>query len=431
MTKSHITQLAATMLVLAALACGFPPPPIRDSTPTASAYAPTSSSATATPVETPTAPSTKTPTATPTEPTPEHWLPENTLALVSAGPWERSQLHALTIDGTLIDLGHPLTPEATVAPSGRWIGSTRSDPPRVVVTNLSDGSSYTINGTADSQIYGMAFDRPETRLAFLELGPVSEEGIPWAIVVVDLVDGTTSRFSLEIDIADPSMLPGHPLGWSADGSVLLIDTFMPYTEGAWAGVWALTLPPGTASTPIDSLGRRELIPMGGYLTQPRLSPDGRSLLYLNRDYDYTPAGYEPTAYDLAVNQLWQADIASGARTLLVETTDGSALGRSASWAPAGQRVIYAQGRYAGDTFASLTLKRQHPDGMRSDVGPIPLPPQGNLTQLDWCRPDVALITVTTMEGDRKLHRADLGGEATRLSIDDQHIAVLTCIQGNS
>jgi hypothetical protein len=314
---------------------------------------------------------------------------------------------------------------------GRWIAySSGPSAGSLTIVNLENGTTYAPPVTPNFTVYGQAFDIAETRLAFMELGGPDATGYTWAIVVVNLADGSTNRFDAATAIGsfDPaSLLPGNPVGWAAPGNELLLNTFMPGTEGNWAGVWGLGLPPGAASAPIDTLGQRELVSVGDYYADPRLSPDGTRLLYLNRDFGYTPAGYTPMAYDLAVNQLLSVDVASSAQTLLVNIVDGGALGRDAAWSPDGAQTLFAQGNYAGDAFASLTLKFRDSVGAIHDVGPVPLPPGGGLRSLDWCAPNTALVTVTTADYDHQLHAVDLtSGGATIVAFGD-HLSVLGCV----
>ena len=100
-----------------------------------------------------------------------------------------------------------------------------------------------------------------------------------------------------------------------------------------------------------------------------------------RDPDYAPAHYEPIAYDTAVNQLWALDLAGGVPALLVEVTDGGALGYDAAWSPDGAQVLFAQGTYAGDTFAGLTLKVRDGSGAVRDVGLLPLEPRSSVREV--------------------------------------------------
>jgi len=419
--------LIAAVLASSILACNMPAPTTGIPSITITPFtAPTTAPTTAL---TPIAPATIPPTDAPLG-----WLPTGALALYKAGPWESPGLHALAADGSTADLGREVQGWTTVSRTGRWIAhSDRSSSGDVVaVSNLETDIVHTIPLTADFTLYGSAFDRAESRLAFLELGSDGAGGYNWAIVVVSLSDGSTTRFdaSFSVGAADSSMpLPGNPLGWSAGGEELLLNTFMPDTEGNWAGVWGIALPPGTASTALESLSRRQLAPAGGYITDPRLSPDGARLLYLNRDFDYTPAGYEPMGYDLAVNQLWALRLASGERTLLVEVTDGGALARAAAWSPDGARILFAQGSYSGGAFGSLALKIRDGGGAVDEVGPAPLPPGGGLRQLDWCAPAVALAVSTSTDYDHQLYTVNVGSSSASLVVtSEDQISVLGCVR---
>lgn len=428
-TKRRTLAFTILVLALGILACSLPTPTPSQPAPTVIPHTPaTEPSATEPPTAEP-------PTAAPppTEPPSPGWLPDGTIALYATGPWEDYRVYALTADGAISDLGRSVYGQATASHSGRWIASLSNPRPATAITavNLEDGTTHTIPVTPDHEVYGMVFDLAETRLAFMELGPLGADGVPWAIVVANLADGSTTRFDTQMAMSPrPEMLPGQPIGWTAAGSELLLDTFVPFTEGNWAGVWSVSIPPGTASASLDDLSRRELVPVGGYMTPVHLSPDGAHILYLNRDFDYVPAGYEVLAYDLAVNELWTTDVASGARTILVDAIDGSALGRTAAWSPDGAQVMFAQGTYAGESFGLLTIKVRDASGFMRDVGPAPLPPAGSLGSLDWCAPSLALVTAFTADYEGRLYILDTASGGASLVASAAHVLVLECVSQN-
>ncbi|MBN1812337.1 MAG: hypothetical protein JXA14_10910 [Anaerolineae bacterium] len=434
MTGRSIILLAATILILSILACN---PPIPQPPDTITPYAPattepTTPSGSEPTTEPPTteSPTAESPTETPTEPPPSSWLPTGTFALYAAGPWDGLQLQALAPGPTSTDLGRAVSFNSALSRTGRWIAHADSPAPatNIVVANLESGTTHTAPLTPDYYLYGMAFDHAETRLAFTELGGSGMGTYTWAIVVVNLADGSIARFedTFTPPVGAGMMLSGWPIGWTAAGDELLLDTFMPDTEGNWAGVWAVTLPPGTPSAALNTLSRRVVIAGGDYSAETHLSADAARLLYLNRDYSYTPAGYTPMAYDLAVNQLGEVNIATGSPTLLVNVTDGGALARDAAWSQEAPHILFAQGNYAGDAFGSLMLKRRDATGTISDAGPVPLPPGGNLQSIDWCLPDFALVVVATADYDHQLHLVEFGGGST-LVASDAYISVLGCI----
>ncbi|MBN1979721.1 MAG: hypothetical protein JW918_20185 [Anaerolineae bacterium] len=429
MRRRYAIFFAVATLVLSVLACNppLPQPPPDTVTP----YAPTTAEPTTPPGGGPTAvpPATGVPTIeSPTEPPPSSWLPAGTFALYSAGPWDGGQVYALAPGPSSTDLGRTATFNTALSRTGRWISHANSPAPAtgVAVANLESGTTYNIPLTTGYTLYGLAFDHAETRLAFMELGVSG--GYVWAIVVVNLADGSTARFedTFTHPVAAGAMLPGRPVGWTAAGDELLLDTFLPDTEGNWAGVWAVTLPPGTPSAALNSLSRRAVIASGDYSAETRLSPDATHLLYLNRDHTYTPSGYAPMAYDLAVNQLWQVNVATGASTQLVNVTDGGALARTAAWSQEVPHTLFAQGNYAGDAFSSLMLRSRDAGGAVSDFGSAPLPPGGSLQSIDWCRPDFALVVVTTADYAHQLHVVQLGGGSTLIT-SDAYISVLGCV----
>lgn len=413
--------LAAGVLALSFLACNAPPPPSPTSLPSlpSSTVPPVPPSPTSTPTST---------VVPPTEMPRARWLPAGTVALYAAGAWESSRLYALAADGTATDLGQDVQGWAAVSRTGRWTARPGSPYPAdsLVIVNLADGMAYTVPATPGLEVYSAAFDSAETRLAFLELGAPTGEDTPWAIVVASLADGSTARFEATARL-DSALLPGFPIGWSAAGDELFINTFAPATEYSTAGVVGIAMPPGATAALVDALARRGLLAGGTYSSVPRLSPDAARLLYVARDPDYTPANYEPIAYDTAVNQLWALDVASGLPALLVEVTDGGALGGEAAWSPDGTQVLFAQGVYTGDTFAGLTLKIRDGSGDVRDIGPLPLLPGGWLSGLDWCMPEAALATVTTADSTVQLHTVDLASGGTSLVTSGEYVSVLGCI----
>jgi hypothetical protein len=431
MNKRPIVLLAITILILSILACNPPTPqPPPD---TITPYAPTTEEPTTPPGDGPTdvPPATGVPTIeSPTEPPPSSWFPDGTFALYATGVWDELDVYALAPGPTSTDLGQNVTFNTTLSRTGRWIAHANGPAPAtsVVVTNLESGTTHNIPLSTDYTLYGLAFDHTETRLAFMELGGSGIGTYTWAIVVVNLADGSTTRF--EDTFAQPvgadAMLSGVPLGWTAAGDELLLDTFLPDTEGNWAGVWAIALPPGTPSAALNTLSRRVVIAAGDYLVRPSLSPDATHLLYLNRDHSYTPAGYTPMAYDLAVNQLWQVDVATGAATQLINAIDGSALARTAAWSQELPHTLFAQGNYGGETFASLMLKVRDDTGTVHDAGSVPLAPGGGLQSIDWCLPDFALVVVTTVDYAHQLYVVEFGGGSTLIT-SDAYISVLGCV----
>jgi hypothetical protein len=398
--------------------------PTSESTPT---FAPTpTSEPTWTPVPSPTAE--PAPTTTPTQPPP----PAERVALYGAGSAQAPQLYALASDGSVTALEMQVYQGAAASRSGRWIASPSRFPsaPSVTITDLQSETNYTIDAPAEWGIYRMAFDRAEARLAYLELGPAQARPIPWAIVVVDLVDGSTTRFE-STTRPDAGIYPGNPLTWVSAGYELLLGTFLPYTDGFYAGVQALDIPPGTASMPIASLDQRTLVPGGAYRSIPQLSPDGTRLLYLARDPAYTPADYAP-ALDFAVNQLWTLDVESATPTLLYEVTNGDALGGdaiggAAAWAPGGERMLFAQGHYAGMDWGSLALQVRDEAGQVRELAPLPLPGEGAGLHVAWCEPDTAFAVLTAGPDPAQLYAVGIQtGELTPLA-SAERMFVLGCV----
>ncbi len=355
--------------------------------------------------------------------------PADTIALFTAGTSNNRRLYALAADGSLADLGHDIQTGAVASRSGRWIASAGLQPgDPVVIINLETGTTLTIPTKRNFWVFGMVFDAAETRLAFLEVGPPGgETSARWAVVIVSLEDGSTIRFE-ETRGPDSVWAPGHPIDWSASGDELLIWPFWPYTEAVYVGVSSIALPPGPVATTVDTLDRRVLLPGGtAYRSSLHLSPDAKYLLYLARDLEYTPAGYEPVGFYLAVSQLWALNLVDGTTTLLLDVTDGGALGSDAAWSPDATQILFAQGNYDGDTFASLMLRVRDGSGTVRNVGLVPLPQNGHFGSLAWCTPDIALSTVSTPDGMDQLHTVDLSSGSTTLVTSADSISILGCM----
>ncbi len=294
----------------------------------------------------------------------------------------------------------------------------------VVIYDLKASTTYSIPVTPDFDPYGMAFDAAGHHLALLELGPPEVDRAGWALVLVDLEDGSTTRFPATMNSED-ELLPSLPIAWS--GGDLLVNTFIPFTEMGSAGVWSIKVPPSGTSMMIADLEHRQILPGDRYLFLPRVSPAVTRLLYLNRDHDYTPDNYAPVGYDLAVNQLGLLDLVGGSSMLLVEETEGGALGNDVAWSPGGASALFAEGRYGNGTFASLTLKTVDETGVVADVAPVPLPPGGFLVSLDWCTQDTALVVVATGEGVHEFHTVDMVSGDSSLVVSDDTVEVLGCV----
>ncbi len=416
-------SLVVLILILTAAACA--PPPV--TSPTSSRSLPT---------DTPTTEATDTvPAASPTPtPPPATALPtstagppsDRTIALFSVGSPERAGLHALKGDGSTTELNRVVSPQAAVSDDGRWVATSRGHPSAngVVAFNLKTGATYTVPVASDLSPYGMAFDSGGNRLAFLELGLPGANGTPWALIVLTMEDSSAVRFEA-VTGPDDSLLPGAPIGWAGDE--LLLNTFIPYSEAGSEGLWAVTLPPDVTSAPVDALDRRRVLSGDDYLFEPELSPGGARVLYLSRDCDYTPDDYEPVGYDLAVNEVRVLDLASGSSRLLVEETEGGALGGDVAWSPDGALGLFAEGHYEGNTFGSLTMKTVDDQGAVTEVAPIPLPPEGFLISLDWCSQDIVLVVVATSDGVHQLYALDISTRQSPLVASDDDIAVLGCV----
>ena len=408
-TRRRSLTFAALALVLGVLACNLPPgdTPIPPTPYLAATESPTTSAPEA------------------TEEPSTGWLPPGTVALYSSGPWESSQLFALAADGSTVPLGVTMGRGKAASRGGLWVAYETGTYPdiSIAVQRLDGGSTFAVPVSPEFEPFAMVFDRTETRLAFLEVGPLDADGTAWAIVVVNLGDGSTTRFAATMG-ADRAYLPGNPVGWSA-WDELVLDTFLPASEGAWAGVFGVPLPSGIGSAPLEALDRRELIGSRDYLSPLRLSSDGAALLYLGRDFDYTPSSYEVMMMDLAVNQLWSLDLATGVPSLLLEVTDGGALD-VADWSPDGTEAMFLYGSYAGPDFIPSVLRVRDGAGGVRDVASVSLTPGDGFTGLSWCAPSTAVYTIWTT-GAMQLHLVDLSTGATTLITTAEGVSVLGCI----
>lgn len=353
------------------------------------------------------------------------------MALVVSGDYSFADLYALHLDGTLTLVLSDVGDEARVSPDGRWLGFVRWQDDGSATLELHDaltGESRQVTQVGAGGLLNFAFDPESRRLAYLDLGAYGEQGAPWALVVLDLETGAPSRYDALMTGPDNRPLPGVPVGWSRAADELLIDTFLPGTEAGWLGVWGVTLPADGASAPLDALPLREIIPSApAYSSQPQFAPDGATVAFLGRDPGYTPENYFPEFYDLAVNWLGIASLPGGARNTIVRADDGSALARALSWSPDGTRLLYAQGRYDGENFASLSLKSADLSGTVVEYGPLTLPPMGGLLELSWCDPSQTLyVTWSSEDGLEHLVSFNMyTGVSTELSVG-QRLEIIGC-----
>jgi dipeptidyl aminopeptidase/acylaminoacyl peptidase len=354
------------------------------------------------------------------------------MALVVAGDAQQADLYALDANGVTRVLFSSVGDQVNVSPAGNWLGFVRWGQDGHATLELYDAQGDTSRHVTPDTTSGslrFAFDPPGRRLAYLDLGAPDATGVPWALVVVDLESGAESRYEALMTDGETRPLPGAPIGWAsaAPGDEVLLDTFFPYSEGGWQGVWGVTLRPGDTSAPFDTLPLRELIPGAAYASELYFAPQGQTLAFLGRDPDYFPTNYFPEFYDLAVNRLQIAAVADGARTTLVEATDGSALGRALAWSPAGERLLFAQGNYEGESFAALSLKSSDLGGAVVEYGPLTLPPLGGLLDLAWCQEALALyVTWDGSDGTQRLFRFDLASALSSELLAAQRVEIVGC-----
>jgi hypothetical protein len=353
------------------------------------------------------------------------------MAYFGAGLWSHLNLYMIRTDAEIFAAERIIFRDAAVSPSGQWVATPGGPqaPSGVIIRDMNSPKLLTASTNPQYQVYGMAFDQAGERLAVLELSAPDAEERGWAIMVVELASGSVTRFTGGSWDGEEAMLPGYPLGWTASGDELLIDTFLPFTESGTMGVRALSLPPGTEAATIATLDTRQILDADDYQTRPRLSPDGSRLLYLGRNPDYTPDDYEPVAYDVAVNQLWGVDLTAeeAQPTPWLTVEDGGALARHTDWSPDGSRALIAEGSYAGDAFALLVLKTHDGDAVVDEIGDVPLSEGGSLVGLDWCHPATVLVTIAGPQGDHELYIVNtVDGAGTRIE-DSEAIDVIGCV----
>jgi hypothetical protein len=345
------------------------------------------------------------------------------MALYVSGDGDQGELYALMDDFSSELLVEGVGNDVAVSPDGRWLGYVvwhDDGGADLVLQEATSGQEQRITPETFSGMLRFAFHAGSSRLSYLDLGSYSDEGVPWALVVEELESGESARYDALMANPESRPLPGAPIGWSGqpvDGEELIIDTFLPYTEGGWMGVWGVALPVDGSSAPLDTLPTREIVPGASYSSQVLLAPDRRSVAFLGRDPDYEPDDYQPEFYDLAVNRMVTASLADGARTRLVEALDGSALARALDWAPTGERLLFAQGFYEGNYFAELSLKSSDLNGTVVTYGPLTLPSPGGLLALAWCTPSAALyVTYDSGGGVEQLLLFDLNtGVSTEIT----------------
>ncbi len=387
-----------------------------------------------TPAPTPTLPAEVTPTA---EPVPELML----IAFYASGTADELQVFAVTETGESISMDHLAFRGASVSPFGTYLALPSSPPPApsVTIVDLRTPRQFEVGQLTDLDTFSMAFEDSEQRLAILEVSAPSAEEVSWALLVANLLGEGVTRFPARSWMEEGARLPGYPLGWIFGGFELLLDTFVPYTDAGGQGVIALELrpdpveePPRVQDVPLEELAWREVLPAEAYDTVPRLSSDATALLYLDRDPDYLPDAYDPLGFDLAVNRLWTLSFddpeAIVEPDMWLAVDDGSALARVADWSPDGAQILYAQGTYdGGETFASVELKIHDAVTPVRQVTELPLPEERHLVGLDWCRPELALVTTAESPGDYELTLIDVIDGTSRSIAAAATVEVLGCV----
>jgi hypothetical protein len=323
--------------------------------------------------------------------------------------------------------------EVSISPNGRWLGYVRLQDTglsTLTVHDATSGERREINPDTRSGMLRFLFDPEGSRLAYVDLGTYAGGRVPWSLVVSNLDTNLSVRYDAVMADADTRPLPGVPVAWSRSGSRdhIILDTFLPYTESGWMGVWAIPLPAGSISGLLDTLSPVEMVPSGGYSSDVMLAPDGEELAYLARDPNYVPDNYFAEYYDLAVNQLVITGLESRTSNTLVEVDDGGALARAIAWSPASERLLFAQGMYEGEQLTELTLKSTDLDGTVVTYGPLNLPRPAELVEIAWCSSGaVFLVTLDWQDGLEKLSSVDLNTGAVEEITARRRVDVVTCV----
>jgi hypothetical protein len=439
-------RLIPVLLVILLVACSdqASPASISAPTPTGSltpSFEPTTTQAPLTPEPsaTPALPLSPTATATtlPAATAPslsDTWFGAGTVGLFVASEDGPSSLWALQESGTLASLLDGVGSDARVSPDGKWLGYTEwSDDgsSALVLHHATSDETRQILSETTSGLSSFTFFPDGERLVYLDLGATTTGGVPWALVATDLDSGTQVRYEALMADAESRPLPGGPAGWihGRDGSEeLIIETFLPYTEAGWMGVWGVMLPADGAPASLAALPLRELVSATPpYYSRMYVSPDREKLAFLARDPDYYPQGYASVAYDIAVNRLEMLRVEDGTRHALLVVDNGSALAPTLSWSPDGERLLFAQGTYEGENFDALSLKSSDAGGSVVTYGPLDLPPLGGLLELVWCKPALALyVTWDGRDSTEHLLSFDLNtGVSTEVSAA-RRISIVGC-----
>ena len=121
------------------------------------------------------------------------------------------------------------------------------------------------------------------------------------------------------------------------------------------------------------------------------------------------------------------DLDGGARSTVVEVKDGSSLARALSWSPSGERLLFAQGHYEGESFVELSLKSSDRAGSVVSYAPLRLRSRGDLLDLAWCDASLALyVTWDGLAGTQHLLSVDLTtGVSAEINVG-QRIEIVGC-----
>jgi hypothetical protein len=402
-------------------------------TATPTAQVPTFSPTAASALEETASPSSPAPSATSVPAVSNSWFPFGAVLVVALGDDDSADVNAVGADATLQTVFTDAGDEVSISPKGRWLGYVRlqdTGSSTLVVHNATSGERREINPDTRSGMLRFLFDPEGSRLAYVDLGAYVGGRVPWSLVVSNLDTQQSVRYDAVMVDTETRPLPGVPVAWSQSGSRdhIILDTFLPYTESGWMGVWAIPLPAGSISGLLDTLSPIEMVPSGGYSSDVILAPDGEKLAYLARDPNYVPDNYVAEYYDLAVNQLAIAGLEDRTREILVEVDDGGALARAIAWSPASERLLFVQGTYEGEQLTELTLKSTDLDGTVVTYGPLNLPRPSELVKMAWCSSGaVFLVTLDWHDGLEKLSRVDLNTGAVKEISARRRVDIVTCV----
>ena len=204
---------------------------------------------------------------------------------------------------------------AHVAPNGRWMAYQDAANPHLWLQDLRDGSTRIVADTPTGVVDEVAWSPDSRRLAYTTRG----DGPRWQIELLDL---STGQHSLAWEGDGPRL---EPVEWSRDASKLLCLKSLGSTGKEWN---LLALYGGVVQSII------RIPPQSNW---PRLSPDGRYVVYASARQDGWNIYAAPTD-------------GSGRETQL---TTGKTLSWRPLWSPSGRYIVYVTDQGSSSALWSI------------------------------------------------------------------------------